>query len=145
MGTTTVGRVLVSAKIENVIDLYAASRGQIRDDQVHRVEVDDALVDTGATLTWNDEAAHRTTRARPDWHPSSEDDHRRQQPSVSSDQLGLTIGGRSCSVDVSEVAGDCPVLIGYVPLELLDFVVSPEEQRLIGNPAHGGEFMIDMY
>ena len=50
METATVGRVLVSATIENVIDLHALSQGQIRDDQVHRVEVSDALIDTGATL-----------------------------------------------------------------------------------------------
>jgi hypothetical protein len=36
-------------------------------------------------------------------------------------------------------------LIGYIPLELLDFVVDSKNQRLIGNPDHGGEFMIDMY
>jgi hypothetical protein len=50
METVTVGRTLVSAKIENVIDLHALSQGQICDDKVHRVEVSDALVDTGATL-----------------------------------------------------------------------------------------------
>ena len=46
---------------------------------------------------------------------------------------------------VAEVADNCPVLIGYIPLELLDFVVDTKNQRLIGNPDHGGEFMIDMY
>ena len=46
---------------------------------------------------------------------------------------------------LSEVADNSAVLIGFIPLELLDFVVSPKEQKLIGNPADGGEFMIDMY
>jgi hypothetical protein len=57
----------------------------------------------------------------------------------------VKVGGRQCSVDVSEVASTCPVIIGYVPLELLDFVVDPKGQRLVGNPDHGGEFMFDMY
>jgi hypothetical protein len=48
-------------------------------------------------------------------------------------------------VRVSEVADNCPVLIGYIPLELLDFVVSSKEQKLIGNPDHGGQYMIDLY
>ena len=52
---------------------------------------------------------------------------------------------RECTVDVSEVADGCPVLIGQVPLELLDFVVDPAGQRLIGNPAHGGEHIIEIY
>ena len=43
------------------------------------------------------------------------------------------------------LGGDCPVLIGQVPLELLDFVVDPKGRRLIGNPEHGGEQMIEMY
>jgi hypothetical protein len=37
------------------------------------------------------------------------------------------------------------VIIGYVPLELLDFVVDPKGQRLVGNPDHGGEQMMDMF
>jgi hypothetical protein len=40
---------------------------------------------------------------------------------------------------------DCPVLIGQVPLEVLDFVVDPQGQRLIGNPAHGGEQILEIY
>jgi predicted aspartyl protease len=55
----------------------------------------------------------------------------------------LAIQGRDCVVEVYEVSNDLPVLIGQVPLELLDWVVDPQGQRLIGNPAHGGEHMID--
>jgi hypothetical protein len=48
-------------------------------------------------------------------------------------------------VDVLEAHDECPVLIGQVPLELLDFVVDPKMQRLVGNPTHGGEHMYEMY
>ena len=47
-------------------------------------------------------------------------------------------------VRVVEADDRCPVLIGQVPLELLDFLVDPVGQRLIGNPAHGGEHMIEV-
>src|SRR5438132_8035889 len=47
--TETMGRVLVKAKIENAGDLYLAEKGLLSTDQVHRLEVDEALVDTGAT------------------------------------------------------------------------------------------------
>ena len=50
METGTVGKVIVSAKIENVFDLYEAGQGQRADDQVRRIDVSDARVDTGATL-----------------------------------------------------------------------------------------------
>lgn len=57
----------------------------------------------------------------------------------------MTIQGRDCPCDVVEVPDDCPVLVGQVPLELMDFVVDPVNQRLIGNPAHGGEQIVDLY
>jgi predicted aspartyl protease len=144
MERATVGKVIVSAKIENVFDLYEATRGQLADDQVRRIEVADARVDTGATLLAMPRplieqlgiAQIGTGRAK-------------TATGVSSfgifGPVRLTIQGRACSVDVSEVAKECPVLIGYVPLELLDFVVNPKGQSLIGNPEHGGEFMFDMF
>jgi predicted aspartyl protease len=144
METPTVGKVIVSAKVENVFDLYEAGQGQRADDQVRRIDVADARVDTGATLLAMPKrlieqlgiTQIRTGRAR---------------TTVGLSTFGifgpvrLTIQGRACSVDVSEVSEDCPVLIGYVPLELLDFVVNPKGQSLIGNPEHGGEFMFDMF
>jgi hypothetical protein len=57
----------------------------------------------------------------------------------------LTIQGRDCPTGVSELPDDCDVLIGPVQLELLDFVVDPAGQRLIGNPEHGGEHMLELY
>ena len=57
----------------------------------------------------------------------------------------LTVQSHDCTVDVSELPDECPVLIGQVPLELLDFVVDPAGQRLLGNPAHGGEQMLEIY
>ena len=47
-------------------------------------------------------------------------------------------------VDVTELPEDCPVLIGQIPLKLLDFVVDPTSRRLIGNPDHGGEHIIEL-
>jgi predicted aspartyl protease len=124
--------------------LYEASRGQLAIDQVRHVDVSDARVDTGATLLAMPKrlieqlgiAQIRTGRARTTMGLSTFGIF---------GPVRLTIQGRACSVDVSEVAEECPVLIGYVPLELLDFVVNPRAQSLIGNPEHGGEFMFDMY
>ena len=57
----------------------------------------------------------------------------------------LTVQGRDCLSEVVEVADECPVLIGQIPLESLDFVVDPVGQRLMGNPDHGGQQMIDLF
>ena len=57
----------------------------------------------------------------------------------------LTIQGRDCTMDVIEVPDNVPVLIGQLPLEHLDFVVDLRARKLIGNPAHGGEHLYEMY
>ena len=49
METATVGKVLVPANVENLFDLKAVEEGRLPEDQVRRIEVLDARVDTGAT------------------------------------------------------------------------------------------------
>lgn len=44
------GRATVRAKIENLLDVMEAARGRRPPDQIRAVEVEDALVDTGATM-----------------------------------------------------------------------------------------------
>ncbi len=138
------GKVLVTAKIESLEDLYEIAKGRPSMDQVRRVEVSDALVDTGATMLsiparLIKQLGLRPVRTRTD----------RTTGGVVTlqvdDAVQLTVQDREYKGDVIEVPDDCPVLIGQVPLELLDFVVDPVHQRLIGNPAHGGEQMIELY
>jgi predicted aspartyl protease len=144
METNTMGVVLVTALIENHRDVDAADEGRIPNSLVRRFEVNDARVDTGATYVSmpmrliNQLGLKRikTVQAKTTAGPVSFGIF---------EQVKLTIQGRDCEVRVAEFADNCPVLIGYIPLELLDFVVDTKNQRLIGNPDHGGEFMIDMY
>ncbi len=50
METQTMGSVIVTAKIESLEDLYKVRQGILPSDQARRVEVTDALVDTGASI-----------------------------------------------------------------------------------------------
>jgi len=144
METTTMGRVSVAAKIENIEDLYAVDKGTLASDQIRCLEIPDALVDTGATMLSLPQRmiaklGLKRFRTR----------HARTTVGVSDfavyGTVQLTVQGRDCRVDVAELPDECPVLIGQVPLELLDFVVDPVGQRLLGNPEHGGEHMIDLF
>jgi predicted aspartyl protease len=138
------GRVLTEATIENLEDLHLVNRGMLPPDQVRRVTVPDALVDTGATLL-----------SLPTWLIKQLGLRRQYSKRVTNtsgiretDVYGtvrLTIAGRDCPTDVMEVPDSVPVLIGQIPLEYLDFVIDPRQQRLIGNPAHGGEQMFELY
>jgi len=57
----------------------------------------------------------------------------------------LTVQERDCIVEVCEVPDDCPRLISRLPREALDFVLAPNGQKLLGNPEHGGQHMIDLF
>jgi predicted aspartyl protease len=143
METATMGKVIVSAKIDNLADLENVRTGQLTADQVRSVEVTDALIDSGATgllmpkrliaqlglghlrtrtaRTLNGDVTMRTYRA-----------------------VRLTVQGRDCISDVGELDDKYPVIIGQVPLELMDWVIDMRGQKLIGNPEHGGEEMIEV-
>lgn len=144
METDAMGRVLTEATIENIEDIWAAKRELMTEDQVRRITVTDALVDTGATLLslptrliqqlgLEKTATKRVTSSTGGG-----------EAAVYS-AVRLTIQGRSCTMDVMEVPDNVPVLIGQIPLEHLDFVVDLRSQTLIGNPAHGGEHVYELY
>ena len=138
------GRVLTEAAFENLEDLWAAKRGLIPPDQVRRITVADALVDTGATLLslptrliqqlgLNKTPSKRVTSSIG------------LAEAAIYDAVRLTIQGRTCTMDVMEVPDNVPVLIGQLPLEHLDLVVDLRSRSLMGNHAHGGEHVYELY
>ena len=144
MESETIGRVLTEATSESLKDLWAVEQGFKSAGQVHRVVVSDALVDTGATLL--SLPTHLIKQLG-----LTEQYRKRVRSSIGVseaavyDTVRLTIQGRTCTMDVMEVPDDVPVLIGQLPLEHLDFVVDLRSRSLIGNPAHGGEHVYELY
>lgn len=144
MEILTMGKVVVSAKIENLADANRFESGDISAGQVRSINVDDALVDTGATFL-----------SLPARHVSALGLRRRRTRTARTaagvlgfgvyEAVRLTVQGRDCIVEVCELPNECPPLIGQVPLEILDFVVDPVGQKLIGNPDHNGEQMIEIF
>jgi clan AA aspartic protease len=144
MEITTMGKVIVAATVENLLDLYEVSKGRLRPEEVRRVEVPDALVDTGAMFLslpkrYVQQLGLQCFRRRK---------ARTSGGIVEFDMYSLArliVQGRECHVEVAELPDECPALIGQIPLEALDFVIDPVGQRLLGNPDHGGEHMMDMF
>jgi len=138
------GKVMVSARVENLADLIKVSEGLLDDRKVRRAEIVEAVVDSGATLLSLPQSLvaqlglkrHRTRTARTTAGIVSFE---------ICEPVRLTVQDRDCIVEVAETPDGCPALIGQIPLELLDFVVDPAGQRLLGNPDHGGQQMIDMF
>lgn len=144
METATLGRVLTEATFENLDDLVLVKRGFGKPESVRSVTVQDALVDTGASLL------SLPTRLIQQLGLDLVSSKRVLSSTGQAEArlysaVRLTIQGRSCTMDVLEVPDSVPALIGQLPLEHLDFVVDMRTHSLIGNPAHGGEHMYELY
>ncbi|MBI3409902.1 MAG: retropepsin-like domain-containing protein [Planctomycetes bacterium] len=138
------GKVLVSARIENLDDLFRVEKGAITADQVRRVEVADALVDTDATGLLLPKKLIQQLGLRPFRVRSSRGLGGSLDIQIYN-AVRLTIQGRDCQLDVGEIGDEFPVLIGQIPLEMLDWVVDPVGQKLIGNPEHGGQHVVEIF
>ena len=135
--------VLVAPKFENLEDVCLSESGLSLVERVRAIEVKDAVVNmkaSGLLLPKRHvlQLGLRLMFSRP--HGTGE---MVWVPMYSA--VRLTIQGRDCSMDVGEVSDDMPIVIGRIPLHALDWVVDPNNQRLIGNPEHGGERMMEIF
>jgi predicted aspartyl protease len=137
------GKVLVAVKVENLEDLYSVHQGSLAPDKVRTLNATDALVDTGAIGLMIPTRLLPALGLRPT----------RQRPGRSAsgvflmqmyEAVRLTIQARECTMDVYEIPDPNPLLIGQLPLEALDWVVDSVGRQLIGNPAHGGDHIIEV-
>jgi predicted aspartyl protease len=111
---------------------------------VREIEIENALVDTGTTML----SLHldqikqlglkflRKVRVR-----TANGSTERNSWGV----VRVNLEGREAEFEVLEAPDDVPVLVGYLVLERLDFVSDSVSQRLISNPAHNGEYTVDLY
>lgn len=141
---SAMGRVVTPIIVENLKDLLDMREGTLPANQVRRAEVAEALVDTGAwSLALPTSLVRQLGLTKMSTRPVMTSKGPSQSDTYAA--VRLTIQGRDCSLDVTEVPDGVPVLVGQIPLELLDFVVDPKSQKIIGNPAHGGEQILDLY
>ena len=129
-------------ELENLYDLVAVKLGVMNPEDVRRLTVPDALVDTGATglclptsvieqlgLTPIETTRARTATGIVDRIVYSE--------------VQFTILERTRSMPVTDLPEGSPVLVGHMVLEHLDLCVDIKE-GLIYNPAHDGEWITEI-
>jgi predicted aspartyl protease len=143
MEQDVMGRVVTEATIENLEDLWAVKQGKLTTEQVRRIAVTNALVDTGATTLSLPSQVIQQLGLTKRYEKQATTSRGLTSVNVY-EAVRLTIMGRDMSVDPVEVPDEVAVLIGQIPLEWLDLVPDPRSGRLIGNPAHGGEHIIEL-
>lgn len=136
------GRVTVRVRLTNLLDARMHELG-LRKPKPRGTQVE-ALVDTGATRLYLKPSVIKRLGLQPTGtvcsHTTNGDCVRQKY-----DAVRLELMGRKEVFEVVEVPENVPNLLGQVPLETLDLVVDSKGQRLIGNPAHGGEQAVEEY
>jgi predicted aspartyl protease len=137
------GRVTTRVRVENLRDLWDVQSGKKSVEAVRRIEIMEALVDTGSTLfslptRYIEQLGLQKSRDRTVTTTNG------IRTAAIYDAVRLTIMDRECIVEVMEVPDNVPALVGQIPLEVLDLVVNPLAATLTGNPAHGGEHVLEL-
>jgi len=141
---TTVGKVVVSIKIENLQDAWLIEQGQLSPEEARVIEITDALVDTGCSILGLPSKYIRKLGLIAMYRRPIRTASGLTETTVYG-AVRLTVQDRYCSMDVLEVPDSISVLIGQIPLEQLDFMIDMKNQKLIGNPQHGGEHVLEAY
>ena len=129
-------------ELVNQYDLVAVKLGVMNAEEVRRLTVTDALVDTGATgLCLPIPLIERlgltpieTTRARTATGIVDR---------VLYSEVQFTILERTRSIQVTDLPEGSPVLVGHMVLEHLDLCLDIKK-GLIYNPAHDGEWITEI-
>jgi predicted aspartyl protease len=137
------GRVIVSITVENVEDIEKADRGELPVDRVRRITTE-ALADSGAAFLCMPESMirqlglkfDRTRASRTVTGPVTLNVYRGAR---------LEVQGRTVNEEVMGLPDGRQVLLGQLPLERLDFWIDMTNKCLVGNPEHGGEWMVDLF
>jgi len=141
MQITVRGNVLTAARIENLGDVLNVMRRFFKAELVRAVEVSDALI-----------APNTSCFALPARIVNELKLQRRGTRKARTadgftffgiyEPVRLTVLDRECCVDVIKVPDGCPVLIGELPLKLLDLAIV--DGKLVGEPEHDGHPMVDI-
>jgi clan AA aspartic protease len=138
------GRVIVTAKLSNIFDRQRAQAGELSPESIRTVEVD-GLIDTGATLLVLPAEVVRKLGV-----PSGRQvmvtyaSGQKAERSVAQG-IVIEISGRQAEVEAIVEPEARTVLIGQVPLEVMDLVVDPKKASLGPRPESPDSPLIELY
>ena len=126
-------------ELANLKDLHAVELGVLNPEDVRRLTIEDALVDTGATGLCLPKSLVEQLGLTPLRERRVLTANSIAERTIYS-EVRYTVLERSESIQVTDLPEDAPVLIGHMILEALDLCIDIEK-GLIYNPAHDGEWI----
>ncbi len=138
------GRVLTTAKLTNVFDQDRAKAGELQPREVRTVEVE-GLVDTGATmLVLPGDVVQKLGVPLVREVTVTYANGGKAQRSIARG-IVIEIQGRDAIVDAIVEPEAKTVLIGQVPLEVMDLIVDPKKATLGPRPESPDSPLIELY
>ncbi|MCP9495846.1 MAG: clan AA aspartic protease [Pyrinomonadaceae bacterium MAG19_C2-C3] len=129
------GLIYAEVEIINGGDLELVRRGVTTDENTRRMTVT-MLVDSGALMMAINETIQKQLGLSQVETKSAQlaDGTLIELAIVSS--VEIRFANRRASVDALVLPGDAEPLLGAIPMEYMDVLIDPRQQRLIVNPAH---------
>jgi len=135
------GEVRVMVRLSNAADIALVRRNLMRPEEIRALEAD-ALVDTGAvTFVLPSLVVERLGLARPFKQVAEYADGRREEVDVT-EPVFVELLGRH-TVEEALVLGD-EVIVGQTILEKTDLYVDCRQKRLLPNPAHPDQSVLQV-
>ncbi|MBI4531899.1 MAG: retroviral-like aspartic protease family protein [Candidatus Latescibacteria bacterium] len=137
------GRIVEKIKVANLFDERDTQQGKIKAKDVRGLEVE-VLIDTGATFLCLKKNLIEALGLVPLGQKTVKTSNGRVTRTIYS-TVTVYLKDRFAQVNVTELPEDCPNLLGQILLQIMDFVVDMRDEKVIGNPEHGGEWMWEEY
>ena len=130
-------------ELANLEDLNLANRGVIKPEEVRRVTVKDALVETGATRLSLPKSIIEQLGLTPFGNAKAKTASGIIDRTIYS-EVRFTVLARVGSLPVTDLPEHAPVLVGHMVLEQLDLCLDIRK-GLIYNPDHDNEWIEEAY
>lgn len=136
---------MVKAKLWNFGDELKYREGLISKDQIRTVIVEDALVDTGATLvSLPEDIVEKLGLMIVEEREVTYANNGKEKRKIATGLMIEIMGRTSLTRCIVNNKGT-KVLIGQIPLEEMDLYVFPAEGKVAGRPDHPDSPLIEMY
>ena len=137
------GKVVIRIRAANWADIELLALGQTT--RPPRFLEAEALVDTGATGLYLKASVIAQLGLRQIGERTALTMSNRRETRRLFSPVDLEVQGRNTQYQVTELPDELPNIVGQIPLESMDWVIDMTGRKLIGNPEHGGEHMIDAF
>jgi clan AA aspartic protease len=134
-GAEATGLVYADIELISSDDLALYRRGYIKEEEVRRLTVN-ALVDSGAYML----AVNETVKAQLglpvlDKQMATLADESKIEVEIVG-PVEVRFENRSTTVRAVVLSGDAEIILGSIPMEDMDVLTDPKQQKLVVNPAH---------